>query len=281
MRNLVDKRVVVTGAASGIGRALALLCARKGARLALADVDLQGLEETRRLLGEAGSKSRIYTVDVAHRERVQTFAEEVRRDLGEADVLINNAGVSSSGRVAELRYETLDWTLGVNFWGVVHGTKAFLPQLSSRPEASLVNISSVYGLLGVPGQAAYCASKFAVRGFTEALRHELHGTPVSVTLVYPGGVRTNIVRNSRSDFGLDREILEQGLREFELQLATSPERAAARIVDGVLAKRAHVLIGTDAWVIDRLARWFPGIYDWLVRRHLDRSPLWRNLTPCK
>jgi NAD(P)-dependent dehydrogenase (short-subunit alcohol dehydrogenase family) len=188
---LRGKVAVVTGAGSGIGQALTLRLAAAGARVVAADRDEAGLAETARRAG-AGAAVRTRAVDVVDAARVEALAAEVARAEGGADVVVNNAGMSSCGRVVDLREETLRRTMEVNFWGVVHGTRAFLPQLLARREAALVNVSSVFGLLGVPGQAAYCASKFAVRGFTEALRHELRGGPVAVTVVYPGGVATRI-----------------------------------------------------------------------------------------
>jgi len=168
MKDLLEKRWVITGAGSGIGRALAVMASRMGSRLALWDKNPEGLKET----AEAcqGRVSHIYTVDVSDRSAVMTAAKATIQALGGVDVLVNNAGVSSSGSIRELTYETLRWTVDINFYGTVHCTEAFLTQLTRSQEAALVNVSSVYGLIGVPGQAAYCASKFAVRGYTEAIR---------------------------------------------------------------------------------------------------------------
>jgi short-subunit dehydrogenase len=213
-----------------------------------------------------------FTLDVSNREHVYLFAKDVVKAFGNADVVINNAGVSSSGFVQGLTYETLEWTININFWGVVHGTKAFLPHLMARPEANLVNLSSVYGLIGVPGRAAYCASKFAVRGFTEALRQELYGSSVAVTVVFPGGVRTNIVRNSRTDYQVDRQAYEEGAKKFEEGLKTSPEEAARAIVDGIRRNAPRVLIGRDAKKIDFLARFRPDSYDRVIAGHQKRGP---------
>ena len=186
------------------------------------------------------------------------------------DILINNAGVSSSGAVSELGYELLEWTMNINFWGVVHGTKAFLPYLLERPEASLVNISSVFGLIGMPRRAAYCASKFAVRGFTEALRLELHDTPVAVTVILPGGVRTNIVHRIRAA-GRDDPLSDPAARRVVTEsFRTSPEEAAQAIIDGIRKKRPRVLIGPDARTIDRLARWMPAGYDRVILRRIRK-----------
>ena len=275
MQSFTGKTVVITGAGSGIGQALAVAMAREGARLALIDRDPEGLAETMRLTQSADTQ--IHVLDVADRETVFAMAGRIAAEAGPADVVINNAGVSSSGRILDYTDETLEWTIGVNLWGVIHGVRAFLPQLLTRPEAALVNVSSVFGLLGVPGQAAYCASKFAVRGFTEALRQEMRGTPVTVTLVFPGGVRTGIARHSRSDFPLPPDILLQGLREFDASAPSSPEQAAAAIMDGIRKKKPRVLIGRDARVIDRLARLFPGGYDRFLEKSIRRSIIWRSL----
>jgi short-subunit dehydrogenase len=277
MRELRGKVVVVTGAGSGIGRALALQLASEGSRLALVDVDAEGLDETCHLARGHGAEIRCYAVDVAERVRMEELALDVARDLGNADVVINNAGVGSTGRVQDLQYATLAWTMQVNFWGVVHGTKAFLPMLLEQPEAAVVNVASVFGLMGAPGQAAYCASKFAVRGFTEALQQDLHGTPVAATLVLPGGVRTQITRRSRSDLPVSAEALRRGKAEFERHLTTPPERAARAILQGVREKKRRVLIGADALVLDRLVRWFPERHAGLVRRKLQENSIWEDI----
>jgi NAD(P)-dependent dehydrogenase (short-subunit alcohol dehydrogenase family) len=271
MRDLGGKVVVITGAGSGIGRALALKLHQEGSLLALADVDAAGLAVTGAALKGAGRREG-FTLDVSNREQVYLFAKDVIKAFGHADVLINNAGVSSSGFVEGLTYETLEWTININLWGVIHGTKAFLPHLMARPEANLVNLSSVFGLIGISGQAAYCASKFAVRGFSEALRQELYGSRVAVTVVFPGGVRTNIARNSRTDYQVDRQTYEEGVKKFEEGLKTSPEEAARVIVDGIRRNAPRVLIGRDAKKIDFLARFRPGTYDRVVARYQKRKP---------
>jgi NAD(P)-dependent dehydrogenase (short-subunit alcohol dehydrogenase family) len=276
MQRIEDKVVVVTGAGSGIGQALALRLAAAGARVVAADRDEEGLRETvQRARGRCAIRT--FPVDVADRGQVEALAAAVSTELGGADVVVNNAGMSSAGRVVDLREETLRRTMEVNFWGVVHGTRAFLPQLLARGEAALVNVSSVFGLLGVPGQAAYCASKFAVRGFTEALRHELRGSPVTVTLVFPGGVATRIAARSRVDFPVAPEVLVEARREWEAQPMRTPEEAARCIEAGIRRKRPRVLIGSDARFLDRLARWFPEGHDGFVRRHLRRGAIWRAL----
>ena len=267
---LRDTLVVVTGAASGIGRALAVAAAAAGARLALADRDGAGLAATAQ---QAGGDVSTTTLDVADRQAVQAFAGEVAA-RGGADVLVNNAGMGASGRVGDLTLATLQRTMDVNFWGVVHGTQAFLPQLLARREAALANLSSTFGFMGVPGQAAYCASKFAVRGFTESLRHEVRGTGLTVTVVHPGGVRTGIAAHSRVDFPVGVEVLREALREWDAQTLTSPEDAAAEILRGIVAGSPRILIGDDARFIDELARTRPEGHDDFVDSHLRRGAIW-------
>jgi short-subunit dehydrogenase len=274
MKDLQGKVVVVTGAASGIGRTLAFALSGEKAVLALADIDPDGLQATQREIGVSiGQESQIYRVDVAKREQVAEFADKVIRDFGKVDLVINNAGVSSSGGVHELTYDTLEWTININLWGVIHGTKAFLPHLMERSEAGIVNISSVYGLLGIPGQAAYCTSKFAVRGFTESLRQELSNTNIFVTLVFPGGIKTNIAKNSRTDYSVDAETYKKGLQEFETTLKTPPEEAAQAIINGIKHKSPRVLIGKDARQIDFLARFSPNSYDKVIAKHMKTKVL--------
>lgn len=270
MKQLNGKVAVVSGAGSGIGRALALGLAKENADLALGDLNLKGLRETQALLATAGYRRqlRIYSLDVSGREQVDEFARQVIADFGTADLLINNAGVSSSGGVRELTFETLEWTLNINLWGVIHMTKAFLPILAQRPEAGIVNISSVYGLMGIPGQAAYCASKFGVRGFTEALRQEYYQSNLAVTVVFPGGVKTNIARNSRTDYAIGEAEYEQGVRDMEASFRTTPEEAARIIIAGIKNKAPRVLIGKDARRIDFLARFQPNSYDKTIAKYI-------------
>jgi NAD(P)-dependent dehydrogenase (short-subunit alcohol dehydrogenase family) len=257
MKTFQDAVVVVTGAGSGIGRALAQQLASHGAQLALADVNNAALEETRSLLPGANVKT--YMLDVADAPAVKAFAQKVEVDFGRVSVLINNAGVALYGTFSDLSLEEFDWLFRINFWGVVHGCKFFLPLLRREPEAHIVNLSSIFGLIASPGQTAYSASKFAVRGFTQALSRELDGTRISLTCVHPGGVLTRITENARSAAATapNPQMLAERKERFSKLARTSPEKAAQEIVQGILKNKARVLIGTDAYRIDILQRLFP------------------------
>jgi NAD(P)-dependent dehydrogenase (short-subunit alcohol dehydrogenase family) len=269
MRTLVDKVAAITGAGSGIGRATAVALAQRGCHLALSDVDEPGLAGTIAVC-EAERVSVVGTrVDVADRDAVHRWADAVAARFGRVNVVVNNAGVALGSTIEAMRYEDLEWLMGINFWGVVHGTKAFLPHLKRSGDGHVVNLSSVFGLIAVPTQAAYNAAKFAVRGFTEALREELavEGAPVGVTCVHPGGIRTNIARAARMTasgaYGMDRET---AAAEFERTARTTPEEAAADIVRAILANRPRQLIGWDAVAIDLLQRLLPTGYQQLLVR---------------
>jgi NAD(P)-dependent dehydrogenase (short-subunit alcohol dehydrogenase family) len=265
MKSLHEKVVVITGAGSGIGRALAVEAAKQGAILALSDWNEPGVKETEKLAGATRSLSR--KVDVRSEKEVSDFAGEVARDLGGAHVVVNNAGVTVSDFVGTMKRTDFEWLMDINFWGVVRGTEAFLPQLKAKDDAHVVNISSVFGLIGVPSQSAYNASKFAVRGYTESLRQELEGTSVHVTCVHPGGVKTNIVRNGRNRTNTDGRAVEgdKMARDFDKIARTSAEGAARIIWSGALANAPRVLVGGDAHVIDVVQRLFPSGYPTVFR----------------
>ena len=246
---------VISGAGSGIGRALATEMARRGAALALADVNAAGLEETRALLGPQAART--YTVDVADASAVANFAVAVQRDFGRVSLLVNNAGVALYGTFAEISLADMDWLMRINYWGVVHGCKFFLPLLEREPDARIVNISSVFGLFGPPGQSAYCSSKYAVRGFSECLREELRATNVKVTCVHPGGIATRIAENARAGSAASTTEFAQARQRFAKVAITTPEEAARVIVKGITENKDRVLIGNDAKRIDFLQRLFP------------------------
>ena len=255
---------VITGAASGIGRALALRFAREGiAGLAIADVNEGQLAETAKLLDEFSVKVTTHVVDVSYRDAMSAFAEDVVEKHGRVSHIINNAGVALGGNFSEVALDEIEWLLGINFWGVVHGTKFFLPFLEREKSAHIVNISSLFGLIAPPGQAAYCASKFAVRGFTEALRHELEGTSIAVSAVHPGGVSTNIVNSARIGSGVTMtdEQKEKHLKFLNKLLAkTSPDEAAELILRGMKRRNPQIIVGADAAILSRIARLFPRSY---------------------
>jgi NADP-dependent 3-hydroxy acid dehydrogenase YdfG len=273
MKTLSNKTVVITGAGSGIGRALAVQMGALGARLCLSDVNEATLAETASLVGSNRGPVHTARVDVGQRDAIYAWAERLNKEVGPADVLVNNAGVSLSQRIADMRDEDFAWLMNINFWGVVHGTRAFLPQLQARPEAHIVNLSSVFGLIAVPTQAAYNASKFAVRGFTEALRQELADTSVRVTSVHPGGIKTNIVKNGRHyQDPTGNPNRDEVAREFEKVARTTADQAAEQIVKAILRERPRLLIGLDAVLIDRMQRLMPETYDRVIAKAISRRP---------
>ncbi len=262
---------VVTGAASGIGRALAFGLAGKGSSLAIADLNEAGLDETAEQLQKSGVKVSAHVVDVSDPERVAAFAQEVTQYHGRANLLVNNAGMALLGSFDELSITDMEWLMSVNFWGVVYGVKHFLPILQQQPMAHIVNISSVFGLIGFPGQSAYCASKFAVRGFTESLRLELNGSNIRVSSVHPGGIKTNIAKNARLGSKTDRSKRAPAIDDFEKLSPTVPEAAAERIIRGILQNEARILIGNDAKFMDLLQRVFPQNYYKYIGRMMEKT----------
>ncbi len=251
---------VVTGAGSGIGRALAQQLAAAGSVLALADIDEAGLEQTAQTLGKKSAVVTTHVVDVAKEERVKSFADEVKEQHGRVTLLINNAGVSLHGDFEEISLDDFRWVMDINFWGTVYGVKYFLPMLKREPRAHIVNLSSVFGIIAPAGQVPYAASKFAVRGFTEALRHELEGSNVLVSCVHPGGIRTPIARHSRLGAGTPAAKREENIARFERLARTPPETAAAKILRGVERRAPRILIGVDAYQVDFLQRLRPASY---------------------
>jgi NADP-dependent 3-hydroxy acid dehydrogenase YdfG len=245
---------VVTGAGSGIGQALAVELARSGARLAISDVDIEGLAQTEERLKAIGTPVKADRLDVTEREAFLAYADAVAEHFGKVNQIYNNAGIAFVGDVEISQFKDIERVMDVDYWGVVNGTKAFLPHLIASGDGHVVNVSSVFGLFAVPGQAAYNSAKFAVRGFTEALRQEmiLARHPVRVTTVHPGGIKTAIARNATTAEGLDSEKLAN---LFDKKLAkTSPRRAAEIILDAVSKNRARVLVGADAKAFDLLVR---------------------------
>ena len=275
MKSFENKVAAITGAGSGMGRSLAVQLAQQKCHLALSDVNEAGLAETAQLAARHGVKVTTKTVDVADRAAVYHWADEVIRDHGKVNMIFNNAGVALGATVEGMNYEDFEWIVGINFWGVVYGTKAFLPHLKASGEGHIVNTSSVFGLAGIPSQSAYNATKFAVRGFTESLRQELElqKAPVGVTSVHPGGIKTNIARAARMsksvrDIGLDDQ---RGSEKFEKMFITTADSAAATILKAVRANKRRLLVGPDAYVIDAMVRLLPAAYQKIVSGMARRS----------
>lgn len=264
MSLIKESVVVITGAASGIGRALAIRLAQEPiAGIAICDVNAEDLAETEKLLGNPNLKVTTHRVNVADEAEMRDFSEEVVNLHGRVTHLINNAGVALGGSVKEVSLDDMRWLMSINFWGVVYGTKFFLPYLEKEKSAHIVNFSSLFGLIAPPGQATYAASKFAVRGFTEALRHELEGTNIAVSSIHPGGVKTNIANKAKIGAGvtLSKKELEERTKKFNENLSrTSPEQAAEIIVKGIKARNPRILIGVDARLLSLIGRFFPRRY---------------------
>ena len=267
----MNKVAVVTGAGSGIGRELAKALAARGCRLALSDVNGIGLAETVAGLKEADVRS--YHLDVSDRDAIYAHAEAVAADFGQINLVINNAGVALSASIREMTDEDFKWVMDIDFWGVAHGSRAFLPHLIASGDGHVVNVSSVFGLIGVPKQSAYNAAKFAVRGFTEALRQEmkLEEQPVAVSCVHPGGIRTNIANAARMGRSENAAAQRKG---FDKMAMTTPEKAAAIIVKGILKDESRILVGPDAWGIEAINRLLGAAYQPLVER-FSRKNLYR------
>jgi short-subunit dehydrogenase len=265
----------VTGAAGGIGRALALELAARGADLALADRDEAGLQAVAAEIAKTSPrKVSVHRVDVAEPGQIADFAIAATSAHPGLNIVINNAGVALMGMFNEVEQAQMEWLMNINFWGVVHGTRAFLPHLAQKPEAHIVNLSSIFGIIAPPGQTAYAAAKFAVRGFSESLRHELQmaGSPVKLSVVHPGGVATNIARNSRIGTGMtDNARRAQSIERFDAVAKTTPAAAALRIIEGIEKNQPRILIGNDARFMDLLQRLRPGTYWKVLARRIEKA----------
>jgi len=261
MRQLRDRVAVVTGAASGVGRATAELLGRKGCALAIVDVDEDRLAEVGAKLREAGSPVSLHIADVADAERMAALPGEVVAEHGAAHILVNNAGVSVTGTFEDQSLEDLHWIFDINFWGVVHGCKFFLPELRKVDEGHIVNVSSMFGFVGVPTQSSYCATKFAVRGLSESLWAELRDTHIGVTSIHPGGVRTGIAESMRSYDDEARDSAIQGIAR-----SRGPEPVAAVIVRAIEGRKLRAIAGWEAYVAEWLKRLFPVRTQHLIAR---------------
>ncbi|CAA0122555.1 Putative oxidoreductase SadH [Mycolicibacterium vanbaalenii] len=270
MQGFAGKVAVVTGAGSGIGQALAIELGRSGAHVAISDIDTEGLAVTEERLKAIGTQVKSDRLNVTEREHFQLYADGVAEHFGKVNQIYNNAGIAFTGDIEISQYKDIERVMDVDFWGVVNGTKSFLPHLIASGDGHVVNVSSVFGLFAVPGQGAYNAAKFAVRGFTEALRQEmaLANHPVKVTCVHPGGIKTAIARNATAAEGLDPEELAQ---TFDKKLAsTTPEKAAQIILDGVRKNKARVLVGNDAKMFDIVIRAVGARYQSLFPKVVSR-----------
>lgn len=269
---------VITGAAQGIGAALALELGCRGCHLALADRDAAKLARTADAARALGVHVSEHVLDIADAAAVAELPQSVLTEHGRVNILVNNAGVALMGNVEQLHLDDFEWLFNINFWGVVRTTKAFLPLLRQAPQAHLVNLSSVFGLIAPAGQGPYCASKFAVRGFTDALRHELADSNISISVVHPGGIKTRIAHNSRRAAAFDEAQAKQLADRFFKDVMTSPERAAQRIAHGIEQRAPRILIGPDARIMDWLSRLMPIGYWPIIRkamevRGLDTKPV--------
>lgn len=284
MKDLNGKVAVITGAASGMGRGLAVKLSQAGSTVALSDVNREGLEETADLVERQGGSASSHVLDVSDREAVFAFAETVVDTHRQVDVLINNAGVIMVSPLKETTLEDFEWILNINLWGVIYGSMAFLPHLKHRPEANIVNISSTYGLIGIPLHIPYCTSKFAVRGFSESLKLELFDTPVSVSCVYPNLIKTNIGPSGRYK-GMEKYLDTDELmnRFYQLFDTMDPDACAQVIIDKAIRKnKARVLVGRQLGAIELLGRVLAGSYHKVIIRQmaykLFGKEAFRNMT---
>lgn len=259
MKHYNGEVAVITGAASGIGEALAVKLVKQGCRVSLADKDFDNLKVLQNRLIQSGGECFIYDLDVSDNQAVIDFAKQTHEQFSRIDMLFNNAGVSLIDSVENQALDDFHWLMNINFWGVVHGTNAFLPYLKASDDAHIVNVSSLFGLLSLPLQSAYNASKYAVKGFTEALKMEMAGTSVAVHCVHPGGIKTNITNNAKvsSTAVTKSEILVS----FDKQAKTTAEEASQIILEGIVKRKRRILIGGDAKLLDLISRWFPSSYE--------------------
>jgi len=268
--HLAGRVAVVTGAGSGIGRATALAMARRGCHLALADIDEASVGATAAAARALGVRASAHRLDVAERAAVRAFPQAVQAAHGRADLLMNNAGVALGGTFEQVHEDDFDWLMEINFGAVVRMTRAFLPLLRASDDARIVNVSSIYGIITPPGQAAYAASKFAVRGFSNVLRHELDGSSVGVSVVHPGGVATAIARNARVPAGASPDEVARGRTSMQKLLRMAPEQAGDIIVRGIEKRMARILVGSDARAAALLERLAPVGYWHLLKRAIKR-----------
>jgi len=273
MKELKGKVVVITGVGSGIGRALALAFSKYNVKLALNDIDQSNLDETIGLCGDAADIFS-YVFDVSSREEWKNFRDDVIAKYGHVDIVINNAGVALGNyTIDEVSIEDFEWLMGINFWGMVYGTKIFLEDLKARSSSAVVNVSSVFGLAGVSRNGPYCASKFGIRGFTETLRMEasISYPQLQVHSVHPGGIKTNIARKAPWNPIYSDQEKEEQLKDTEEAFVTTPAEAAKTIIKGIQTNRSKILIGKDAWVLDKIVRLFPIGYTKMIAKKVEKK----------
>ena len=272
---LVNSVIAITGAGSGIGRSLAIECAKRGANVAISDINFPALEETQSLLQEQYPESKVHItkVNVSQKDEVSLWASSIAKEFGFINAIINNAGVALSVTVEDMKYQDFEWLMDINFWGVVYGSKSFLPYIKKSPWGHIINVSSLFGLISTPNTSAYNAAKFAVRGFTESLRIELmmNCKNVNVSCVHPGGIKTNIVNYGRDGgdvvgYASTMTSAERKNNFNEKMARTTPGQAAKIIIDGLVKNRARIVVGADAKLLDILQRLFPVKYQKLVAR---------------
>ncbi len=279
MKQFKDKVISITGVGSGIGRSLAVKLNAAGARLALNDYNAKSLQETISMLPNQDIPHLSKVFDVADREAFYQFSEDVLQRFGQVDGCINNAGVALGAvSVNRLSYEDFDWIFGINFWGMVYGSKAFLPTIKKQEEGFIANVSSIFGITGIAYQAAYCTTKFAIRGFNESLRMEMHveAPHIKIHSIHPGGIKTNIARDSKVAVGMEEQMAQQDdqqLAEIEKAFITSPEKAADIIISGIKSKKERIMVGPDAKKADRLVRMFPEKYTGILLKNSDLAKL--------
>jgi short-subunit dehydrogenase len=274
LTRLSGSAVAITGAANGIGRALAMACVARGADVAIADKDEGALRGVAAELSNRGRKISVHPLDVSNAALVEQFATAAISAHPALNIVINNAGVALAGQFHEVSQDDMAWLMGINFWGVVYGTRAFLPHLAKRPEAHIVNLSSIFGIVAPPGQTAYAAAKFAVRGFSESLRHELvmNKSSVRLSVVHPGGIRTGIARAARvGAFMTDNKRRADGIERFDAFTETTPDVAAKTILDGIEANAPRILIGADARRMDLVQRLMPATYWKTIAKGIEKK----------
>ncbi|MFK8029044.1 MAG: SDR family NAD(P)-dependent oxidoreductase [Gammaproteobacteria bacterium] len=276
MNRYKSRIAAITGAGSGIGAELARALARAGCHLALSDIREDALDAVVQEARTYGVNCSAHVVDVANRQAVEQYARDAKSTHGAVHMIFNNAGVALADYVESHSYDDFEHLMNINFWGVVYGTKSFLPLLREVDEAHVINISSVFGLGALPSQAAYNASKFAVRGFTESLKMELAGTHIGVSSVHPGGIKTNIVRNGKISEKSMRMSKQGFEKHFDRIAMTTPQKAASVILKGVAKKKRRILVGADARFADRIIRWFPGSYERILRLEKPIHESWLN-----